>query len=185
MITPDRAGLKRQLSFVEQTALSVPARNKGASMANHRLQVSAAVAITLAYSLAHAADTKVKRSDLPVAVEKTVQEQSAGATIRNYLTEKEHGVLSYEVEMVVDGHTKDITISKDGTLVEVEEEVAMASLPDEVNAGLTAQAKGAKILKVESVVRGAKLVAYSAETLKGTKKGEVQVSTKGESRRLD
>ena len=53
-----------------------------------------------------AQEKKIKRSDLPPAVEKTVVEQSKGATIRGFNEEKENGQTTYEVEMVVNGHTK-------------------------------------------------------------------------------
>ncbi len=55
-----------------------------------------------------AQEKKIKRSDLPPAVEKTVAAQSAGATIRGFSTEKEKGQTLYEVEMTVNGHSKDI-----------------------------------------------------------------------------
>ncbi len=40
---------------------------------------------------ASAQEKKIKRSDLPPAVEKTVAAESAGATIRGFSTEKEKG----------------------------------------------------------------------------------------------
>jgi hypothetical protein len=40
---------------------------------------------------ASAQEKKIKRSDLPPAVEKTVAAQSQGATIRGFSTEKEKG----------------------------------------------------------------------------------------------
>jgi hypothetical protein len=48
-----------------------------------------------------------------------------------------------------------------------------------VQAALTAKAGGAKITKVESLTKHGKLVAYEAATLKGTKKGEIQVGPDG------
>jgi hypothetical protein len=141
---------------------------------------SLAAAIFLASSLnALTQEKKIDPSTLPPAVHKTVQEQSKGATIKGYSTEREHGKSVYEVEMMVNSHSKDIQITEDGTLNEVEEEVAFASLPANVQAALTARAGGAKILKVESLTKQNKLVAYEAATLKGTKKGEIQVGPDG------
>ena len=80
---------------------------------------------------------------------------------------------------MVDGHSKDIQIAEDGTLNEIEEEVAFATLPANVQAALTAKAGGAKITKVESLTKHNKLVAYEAATLKGTKKREIQVGPDG------
>ena len=139
-----------------------------------------AIASVLAFSLAaFAQERKIDRSDLPPAVEKTVQAQSQGATIKGFTAEVEHGKKVYEAEMVVNGRTKDIQIESDGTMSEVEEEVAFDSLPANVQAGLTKKAAGAKITKVESLTKKGKLVAYEAATLNGTKKGEIQVGTDG------
>lgn len=137
-------------------------------------------AIGAATRSAIAQEKKIDRSALPPAVEKTVQAQSQGATIKGFTTEVENGRRAYEAEMMVDGHSKDIEIASNGTLNEVEEEVAFDSLPANVQTALTAKAKGAKITKVESLKKKDKLVAYEAATLKGSKRGEIQVGPSGE-----
>jgi hypothetical protein len=126
-----------------------------------------------------AQEKKIKRSDLPPAVEKTVAAQSAGATIRGFSTEKEKGQTFYEAEMMVDGHSKDVLIATDGTIVEVEEQVALDSLSADVKAGLQAKAAKGKILKVESLTKKGKLVAYEAQVETNGKKSEVQVGPDG------
>jgi hypothetical protein len=128
---------------------------------------------------AFAQEKKIKRSDLPPAVEKTVAAQSTGATIRGFSTEKEKGQTLYEVEMTVNGHSKDITMGADGSIVEVEEQVAVDSLSPEVKAGLQAKAGKGKILKVESLTKKDKLVAYEAQVETNGKKSEVQVGPDG------
>ncbi len=137
--------------------------------------------ICLAFAIPSIAqEKKIARSSLPAAVERTVQEQSKGATIKGFSTEVENGKRVYEAEMVVDGHTKDIEIASDGTLNEIEEEVSFDSLPGNVKAGLTTKAAGAKITRVETLTKKGKLVAYEAATLKGSKKGEIQVGPDGQ-----
>jgi hypothetical protein len=106
--------------------------------------------------MAVAQEKKIKRSDLPPAVEKTVAEVGKGAAIKGFSEETEGGRTAYEVEMVVNGHTKDVDIDPSGVIVEIEEEVAMDSLPANVKAGLTAKAAGSKILKVESLTKNGK-----------------------------
>ena len=128
---------------------------------------------------ASAQEKKIKRSDLPPAVEKTVAAQSAGATIRGFSTEKEKGQILYEVEMTVNGHSKDISMAADGSIVEIEEQVALDSLSPEVKAGLQAKAGRGKILKVESLTKKDKLVAYEAQVETNGKKSEVQVGPDG------
>jgi uncharacterized membrane protein YkoI len=113
-------------------------------------------------------------------VEKTVQEQSQGATINGFSMEKEKGKAIYEVEMTISGHGKDVSISADGSVVEVEEEVAQDSLPELVNSALTKRAGAAKIIKVEAVSKDGKVVSYEATTQKGKKQSEVAVGPNGE-----
>src|SRR5450755_51310 len=52
---------------------------------------------------AAAQEKKIKRSELPPAVEKTVAAQSQGATICGFSQEGEKGQIYYEAELLVDG----------------------------------------------------------------------------------
>jgi hypothetical protein len=138
-----------------------------------------AAGVLLLASSASAQSQKIKRSDLPPAVEKTIAVQSAGATIRGFSTEKENGQTLYEVEMTVSGHNKDVSMTADGSIVEVEEQVALDSLSPEVKAALQAKAGDGKILKVESLTKKGRLVAYEAKVETSGKKTEVQVGPDG------
>ena len=146
-------------------------------MKNYVVAIAAGVLLLAGNSSAQ--EKKIKRSDLPPAVEKTVAAQSAGATIRGFSTEKEKGQTLYEVEMTVSGHSKDISMTTDGSIVEVEEQVALDSLSPEVKAGLQAKAGKGKITKIESLTKKEKLVAYEAQVETNGKKSEVQVGPDG------
>jgi hypothetical protein len=141
--------------------------------------VAFAAGVLLLASSASAQEKKIKRSDLPPAVEKAVAAQSVGATIRGFSTEKENGQTLYEVEMTVSGHSKDVSMTADGSVFEVEEQVALSSLSPEVKAGLQAKAGNGKILKVESLTKKGKLVAYEAKVETSGKKTEIQVGPDG------
>ncbi len=129
---------------------------------------------------APAQERKVTRDQLPPAVTAAVDRETQGSTIKAFSTEREHGKQIYEAETVVDGRTRDVSFAADGTVEEVEEEVAFNSLPQEAQAAITARANGAQTLKVEALHKHGKLVAYEATTLKAGKKGEVQVGPHGE-----
>src|ERR1700740_1644483 len=122
---------------------------------------------------------KINRSDLPVAVEKTVVEQSKGATIRGFSEEKENGQTTYEAEMLVNGHSKDVQMDANGAVIEIEEQVDLQAVSAEVRAGLQAKAGKGKITKVESITKKDKLVAYEAQVVTEGKKSEVQVGVDG------
>ncbi len=128
---------------------------------------------------AFAQEKKIKRSELPAPVEKTVAEQSHGATIRGFSEEQEHGQTTYEAQMTVNGHSKDVEMDTNGAVLEVEEEVSMEKLPAEVKTGLQEKAGVGKITKVESITKKDKLVAYEAQVLTNGEKSEVQVGPGG------
>lgn len=136
--------------------------------------------VLLTTALSNAQEKKIQRSDLPPAVEHTVAAQSQGATIRGFSLEKERGQNYYEVEMTLSGHSRDVLMDKDGAIVEVEEEVALDSLPAEAKEGLHRKAGSGKIIKVERLSRQDKLVAYEAVVEARGKKKEIQVGPDGQ-----
>jgi len=139
----------------------------------------AVLVLTAIASQAAAQEKKLKRSDLPAAVQRSADEQSAGARVRGYSTEKENGQDVYEVEMTVHGHGRDVTIAADGTVLEIEEQMALDSLPTAVQAGLRQLAGSGRITKVESLTKRGTLVAYEAQVRTGTKRSEIQVGPDG------
>jgi hypothetical protein len=145
-----------------------------------RIPNFAVVAVLSVTSLALAQEKKIERKDLPSAVEKTVEAQSQGATIKGFSQEKENGQTNYEAELTVDGHSKDILIDPNGAVVEIEEQVPIDSLPSAVKDGLHAKAGSGKILKVESLTKHDKLVAYEAVVQTAGKKKEIQVGPEGQ-----
>jgi len=127
----------------------------------------------------HAQEKKLQRSDLPAAVQKTVDEQSKGATIKGFSTEVEDGKKIYEVELTVSGRGKDISMDTQGHILEIEEETAMESLPPAVKDGLMKAAGKGTIQKVERLAKNGKVVAYEASVKTGMKHSEVQVGPDG------
>lgn len=125
-------------------------------------------------------ETKVKMKDLPPAVQKTVREQSKGAKVRGYSKEEEDGKTYYEVSMTVNGHGKDVLIDPEGAVVEIEEQVALASLPPLVKAAIVKAAGKGKVLNVESITKGGSVEAYEAHVAAGGKRSEIKVRPNGE-----
>jgi hypothetical protein len=94
--------------------------------------------------------------------------------------EKEKGQTFYEAELMVNGHSKDVLMDANVQIVEVEEQAAVESLSAAVRDGLQAKAgKRGKLVKVESITKLGKLVAYEAQVVADEKKWEVQVGPDG------
>ena len=140
-----------------------------------------ALIVVLSFALSvFAQEKKIQRADLPSAIEKTVAAQTEGATIKAISQEKENGQTYYEAETTTNGHSKDILIDANGAVIEIEEEVALDSLPAAVKAGLQVKAGQGKIVKVESLTKHDKLVAYEAKVQTAGKRKEIQVGPNGQ-----
>jgi uncharacterized membrane protein YkoI len=150
-------------------------------MSIFRVAALVAVPTLLLSATLFAQEKKIKQSDLPPAVEKTVVAQSKGAQIRGFSEETEDGQVRYEAELMINGHSRDIEMDASGAIVEVEEQVAMDSLPAAVKDGLQGEAGKGKLIKVESITKHDKLVAYEAQVVTGGNKSEVQVDADGKS----
>ena len=126
-----------------------------------------------------AAEKRVKMESLPPAVQKTVQEQAKGATIRGLSIEIEDGKTFYEAELKINGHNKDLLIDPNGAVVEVEEEVALDSLPAAAKDAIQKHAAKGQIVLVESVSKNDTIVAYEAKIKTAGKTSEVKVNPDG------
>jgi hypothetical protein len=125
-------------------------------------------------------ERSVKMSELPAAVRETVREQSRGAKIRGLSVETENGVTNYEVELKVNGHTRDVLIDPSGAVVAVEEQVALASLPAAVRTAVEQGARGGRVVLVESISKGGVVEAYEAHVRRGRKTVEIKVGPGGQ-----
>jgi uncharacterized membrane protein YkoI len=137
--------------------------------------VFAAVMLTNGSTLM-AQDKKIQKKDLPAAVQKAMESEIAGATVKGFAKEVEDGKTFYEIETTKNGHARDLLYDASGTLAEVEEEVALDTLPAAVKSALSAA--GGKLVKVETLTKGSTMV-YEGHIEKGGKKSEVKVTPDG------
>ena len=107
------------------------------------------------------AESKVKMEDLPLAVQKTAKEQSKNAIVTGLSKEVEGRKTVYEITMQVNGKSRDVSVDAAGSVIEVEEEVEMKSLPVAAQEAIRQKIGGAKLKKVEAVTKGSS-VSYEA-----------------------
>jgi hypothetical protein len=100
-------------------------------------------------------DVKIKVSDAPAAVQKTLKREASGAQIETVKREEEDNKTIYAAEVTIDGKIYEIEVAEDGTLQEKtlkeddEVEVEFSDCPTAVQKTLKREANGAKISKVE------------------------------------
>jgi uncharacterized membrane protein YkoI len=134
----------------------------------------AGIFVALALMLC-AAEQKVKLSDLPAPVQRTVQEQTKNAELKGLSKEVENGKTLYEIETIANGKSRDLLVDAAGQIVELEEATTLDRVPSAVR---TALAQSGKILRIEIVTKG-NVVSYEAVVSKDGKKREVAVTANG------
>jgi len=125
------------------------------------------------------AESKVKMENLPPAVQKTVKEQIQNAKLVGLSKEKEGGQTVYELETVVNGKSRDLMIDSAGTILSVEDEIALDSVPEPARKAIQQKAAAGKITKVETVTKGSEVSYEAAYTSKSGKKAEYGVNADG------
>jgi hypothetical protein len=146
---------------------------------NRTVQILSGIALGLVISVgAQAKEKQIKQSDLPAAVQKSAVEHSTGATITGYTRDKVEGVMVYQMDLVVEGRTRGIVMDPDGTVLQIEQEIAWDQLPADVQTDLNNVAGKGKYGAVSTITKEGKLVAYEAELVTNGNKAHVQVKPK-------
>lgn len=125
------------------------------------------------------AESHVPCNTLPAAVLQHAKLEAGDATVRGCVQDRENGKLTYEVETLKDGKSKDITLDVSGTVLEVEQEVAASSLPPAVSDAIAKAAHGSKIGKVESVTREGAIASYETTITSNGERRELAFSPQG------
>jgi len=142
------------------------------------IAIETALMIGICSGIARASEQRINYGDLPPAVQQTVQKEIQAATVKGYSKEVEHGKVRYEVEMTVDGKTRDVSIDPSGKVVEVEQEVSPEAVPPAAMAAIKKGVKGGSVLKVEEVKSDTETV-YEAQVLSKGRYREIRVHADG------
>ena len=137
------------------------------------------ILIVLLVIAAVALAKKLEMKDLPPAVQKTVQAEMQGAQVKNISKETEHGVTQYEIETLLNGKRRDFNVDTKGTLLVVEEETTIDSIPAAAKAAILKSVAGGKLGMVELFKRGGETMYEASYTSKDGKKHEVLVWADG------
>jgi glucose/arabinose dehydrogenase len=114
---------------------------------------------------------------LPAPILAAFKKSYPSATIKNAAKETEDGKTVWEVESIDGGLARDLIYNPDGTVIDIEEEMAMASVPAAVADALKAKYAKATVTKAEKRTAG-KAVTYEF-TLKGAAVASVEFTPDG------
>jgi hypothetical protein len=123
---------------------------------------------------------KLALKNLPSAVQATIQKETRDSKIIGISREADNGRTLYEIETMAKGHSKDMLIDDKGNLTEIEEEIALASLPANIQTEVNKSIGKARLVKLEVVCNGAKVQhSYAALLDKAGKRSEISLGLDG------
>jgi len=154
---------------------------------NLKLAYIAMVICVIACVVTYAGKDEQKKPCLPLAVKTALDALYPNAEIEEVEVKKE-GLKVYEVELEQNGQEVEVTLTPDGTLVEVETEMTVQGLPEPVAKAIEKAAEGATVKEVSkevtyAVVKLVKLeqpqTSYEAELSREGAKCEIEVAADG------
>jgi len=114
--------------------------------------VSLTAALLLLASIVRAEeDKKVPLDKVPKAVKEAIDGRFPGADISGIEKENEDGKVVYDVELKHKGRKYEMDIQEDGTIVEIEKEIAMKDVTEAVTKGVVEKFPKATIKEVMEV----------------------------------
>jgi hypothetical protein len=171
----------RPLKPIEHT---INFRNLRIIQMTHRCLLLA-VALSLS-SCVYAAEHSVPCHTLPPAVQQRSKSLlEPGTTVHSCVKDVSAGKTSYEIELITSNGSKDVTISPQGDVLEIEQQLDPAALPPPVAAAFARAAIGGRLGKIESLTRHGQLISYEATVEKGGKHREVAFRPDGAPMKAD
>jgi len=128
--------------------------------------------------VARADEEKIALDKVPAAVMKAVKDKFPKAEIKEAAKEVEDGKTTFEIGLKQDGRGIDVALKEDGTILEVEKEIAVADLPKAVADALKAKYPKGEMKKAEEIVKGEK-TSYEVVVVNNGKNQEVAISADG------
>ena len=118
---------------------------------------------------ARADEEKVPLDKVPAAVMNAVKKKFPAAKIEEAAKEVEDGKTTYEIGIEQDERDITVSLKEDGTILEIEKEIAVKDLPSAVTGAIAAKYPRATLKKAEEVTEGEK-VTYEVIVVPESKK---------------
>jgi hypothetical protein len=126
---------------------------------------------------------KISAAEVPAAVSSALNQRFPGNQVRSVEKENENGMIIFDYELTQDGRKYEADIKDDGTIIEIEKQVAANNVPAAVTHAVQAKFPGAKIGDVMEVnkVSGKTETPdhYEVTLTTGGKEKEVNVTMDG------
>jgi uncharacterized membrane protein YkoI len=108
-------------------------------------------ALMLTTLVAQSAEEKIKPENLPKTVAEAVKARFPSGKIREAAKEEDKGKVVFDIELTMDDRKYETDIQEDGTMIEVEKEIASKDVPVAITRAVDAKYPKATIKEVMEV----------------------------------
>jgi hypothetical protein len=122
-------------------------------------------------------EKKLKPAEVPPAISAAATKRFPNAQVSNWSREAEDGKTTYEASVSDASGKRDAVFSEDGSLVAIEESVAVSDLPAQVKDAVLAKYPHATLRKAEKISHDSQ-IDYEIDLAKAARK-EITVSSNG------
>ena len=119
----------------------------------HHKLTSSLLAIVASATIALAQEQEISCNAVPAAVRAAFEKAFPKATIKECAKEVEKGKTAYEISSLEGRTRRDVLFSGDGTLIVIEEAIAMQSAPDPVQQAVRKMYPSSEIVLAEKITR--------------------------------
>jgi len=116
------------------------------------LRFSAAIALAVLLVYPTPAQEKIDADKLPPKVKQSLNTRFPGNKITQITKETENGEVIYDIEMTKDGKKHEMDCKEDGTIVDIQNEIAAKDLPAAALSGIKAKHPGSTIKEVGEIL---------------------------------
>ncbi len=124
-----------------------------------------------------AAEISVKSADVPPAVRAALAKRFPDARVSHWSKETERGQTTYEASLKEGLTKRDAVFAEDGSLLDIEQAIAVTDLPDQVQKAVAAGYPQASLRKAEKILHGSE-VRYEVD-LANAPQHELLISSDG------
>jgi len=126
-------------------------------------------------------EEEIPADKVPAKAREALQKQAGDAKITKYTCEKEDGMETFEAEWTVNGLARSAEVTADGTLVEIEEQLAPKDVPAAVQKAVAKMLAGATDVVVEKKIK----VEYEVKAKVKGKEREIVLNAAGQCQEKD
>ncbi len=123
--------------------------------------------------------TALAAKPCPAVVDQAVRRLYPKAQVNSCKPEKDNGVVQYEVRLTSDASKLELDLASDGSLLQTEERVSLAAVPDAVRSAFGTKYSGKKILAAEKQVKADGKTSFELAFSRAHAKHEATFTSEG------